>query len=625
MFAAPLGLLALLAVPAIVALHFFRRRFRPRTVSALFLWADADRTPLAGRKKEKLRASLSLWSEVAAALCLALAFAGLRGCGDQPGEHLVAVLDASASMSATKDGESSAQRAVKELEERIRALPRGSRVTLVASGANPNVLAGPAAFPEEAARALADYAPRAQRHDLASSVAFALQLSGGGRVVVWTDRYEPERFPREVELVAVGAPLDNVGLARAGRERARGPERTERAFVVLQNFGAKSARARVTLTEADAPRRELAAPRELDLAPGERASLAWPLPAGLGPVRVALEHDALAIDDEAFLAPPPPRTLALATTFDADEARALGLASGREGAGPLDRLLAVVEDAVVAPSVDAAHVVLGRGAAGGSATWNLSFEPLGADRKDFIGPFLFEKRHPLLEGVTLEGLVWSADPALALTGVPLVAAGNLPLLVEDELAGRRVFRVDFDPARSSLARSPDWPILLANLCELRRRALPGPDRTNLEVGDSLAWRASSALDPKAGELVLEPEDGASPARRFPVRAALVVDGLDRPGLYRLTQGGNALARVAVRFSDPAESDLAKLGSGRRAAEADPARLEASASWVESVLLALAAAAIALDWFVLRRARRAAEPTRGASGPDGGADPARGSA
>ncbi|MBI5362658.1 MAG: VWA domain-containing protein, partial [Planctomycetes bacterium] len=241
MFAAPLGLLALLAVPAIVALHLFRRRFQPRTVSALFLWADADRTPLAGRKQERLRSSLSLWSEVAAALCLALAFAGLRGCGDQPGEHLVLVLDASASMDARSDARSAADRVREELARRIEELPRGSRVTIVESGTHPKLLAGPAAFPEEAARALARYAPRAQRHDLASSVAFALQLSGGGRVAVWTDRYEPERFPPEVELAAVGAPMDNVAIVRVGRERTRakdGGAIEERASVVLQNFSA---------------------------------------------------------------------------------------------------------------------------------------------------------------------------------------------------------------------------------------------------------------------------------------------------------------------------------------------------------------------------------------------------
>jgi hypothetical protein len=46
-FAHPLGLLALLALPAVVALHLYRRRFELRRVSALFLWRVDDHVPLA--------------------------------------------------------------------------------------------------------------------------------------------------------------------------------------------------------------------------------------------------------------------------------------------------------------------------------------------------------------------------------------------------------------------------------------------------------------------------------------------------------------------------------------------------------------------------------------------------
>ncbi|MBM3978468.1 MAG: hypothetical protein FJ299_15960 [Planctomycetes bacterium] len=100
-FHLPWGLLALLAVPAILALHLFRRRFQPRVVSALFLWAPDDHVVVAGRKREPLRQSVSLWSELLAAACLALALAGPRSCGQESAEHLVVVLDGSASMAAT--------------------------------------------------------------------------------------------------------------------------------------------------------------------------------------------------------------------------------------------------------------------------------------------------------------------------------------------------------------------------------------------------------------------------------------------------------------------------------------------------------------------------------------------
>src|SRR5439155_8118609 len=142
-----LGLLALLAIPAILALHLFKRRFRPQVVSALFLWGGAERMPLSGRKRERLQSSLSLWSEILAAICLALAFSGPQGCTQQASEHLVIVLDASASLGAHAATETFRDRVVQCVEERVRALPPGSRVTLIESGTRPSLLAGPAAFP----------------------------------------------------------------------------------------------------------------------------------------------------------------------------------------------------------------------------------------------------------------------------------------------------------------------------------------------------------------------------------------------------------------------------------------------------------------------------------------------
>ncbi len=618
MFAAPWGLLALLAIPAIVGLHLYRRRFQPREVSAVFLWLDADRTPLAGRKREKLRSSLSLWAECAAAAFFALALAGLRGCGSQPGEHLVAVLDASASMGAhARDGTLGA-RALSRLRERIDALPRGSRVTVVESGVHPRVLAGPAAFPAEALEKLARYAPQAQRHELTSAVAFALQVSGGSSVLVLTDHYEPDRFPPEVELASVGEPLDNVAFTHATRQRAREKDGAphERVFLAVENLSDRARRATFTLDTVDAPVARLTEPRELELAAREKRALTFELPAGTGAIVARLGDDALAIDNTAWLAPIPPRTLGLATTLDEDDARVLGLRSG--GASPqantganaprsrIDRWLAIVGEATEAASADVAHVVIGRDIAGGAGAWSLSIEATSAragERKDWIGPFLIEKRHPLLEGVTLDGVVWSADPALALEGIPLVAAGNVPLLVEDERAGRRLVRLDLDPARSTLARSPDWPILLSNFCELRRQALPGPERTNLAVGDSLTYRSGGAVDETLGSLVFAREDGQGEARAWQARPTVLIDEIDAPGMYRLKQKERELARIAVSFNDAAESDLSALKSGERAATTSNATLAAGAAWLETLLLALAALAIAIDWFWLARAPR----------------------
>ena len=77
-FTTPLGLLALLSVPAIVAIHLFRRRFPPRQVAGLFLWQSARQVPQGGGRLDRLPITASLLLECLAALALSLILAGAR-------------------------------------------------------------------------------------------------------------------------------------------------------------------------------------------------------------------------------------------------------------------------------------------------------------------------------------------------------------------------------------------------------------------------------------------------------------------------------------------------------------------------------------------------------------------
>src|SRR5687767_9322686 len=110
-FTTPLGLLALLAIPAIVAIHLFRRRFPVRQVAGLFLWQLLRQTPEGGGKIARLPITASLILECLAALALAMILAGARLSSAAVNEHLVVLLDDSASMAATNArGESARDR-----------------------------------------------------------------------------------------------------------------------------------------------------------------------------------------------------------------------------------------------------------------------------------------------------------------------------------------------------------------------------------------------------------------------------------------------------------------------------------------------------------------------------------
>jgi len=413
-------------------------------------------------------------------------------------------------------------------------------------------------------------------------------------VLLLTDRDLSDSLGAEVELRALGTPSSNVGIVNASRSRGVDDEGApgERVFLTVANASDRTQRRDLRITVGDS---ELAR-QELELAADARQHLSFLLPLGAPALLAELEHDQLELDDQAWLAPLAPRTLALASELPASELHLLGLS---QAPGDLERWLALVPESFEASTPSLAHLAIGDGTHGvDERRWELSLVARGSERSDLIGPFLADKRHPLLAGLTLEGIVWSIEPELVLPGAPLVSAGNTPVLTEERVDGGRRFHLNLDPQRSSLQRSPDWPILLSNLAQLRRRELPGPERTNLALGEPLVLRGEAGVQ----DYVLIGPEGE---RAIQATGTLVIDELDLPGLYQLEQDGMQVASFGVSFLDAAESDLRRLATAQRASDAKAGQLAAGASGLQLALLAMALVAWALDWLVLR-------PRRGSS-------------
>ena len=247
-FANPWGLLGLLAVPAVLWLHLYRVRFPPRAVGGLFLWDDSIRRPAGGRTRDRLRSTASLWLELLAAAALALLLAGPRVSWETEAPHLIAVVDGSASMTATRaDGDPSTFRdaALAALAERAAAAGSDARLTLIETGTRPRVIGGPrrpwrAAFQQYADRA----APVRPRHDFAPALDLAARLADGwraGRFCSPTGTSAPSiGRPPDIAAVSVGASPPQRVPARRGAS-AWGKNGGENLFLRVRRFGGDGA------------------------------------------------------------------------------------------------------------------------------------------------------------------------------------------------------------------------------------------------------------------------------------------------------------------------------------------------------------------------------------------------
>ncbi len=589
MFANPLALVALLAVPAVIALHLLRRRFQPRVVSALFLWVDHDRDPAEGRRWERLRASASLILETLAALFLALALAGPRGC-DEGGSHTIIVLDGSASMAAIgADGQTGAERARALVEARLSDLSARDRVTLLESGPRARVLAGPEALADEGARALERWDPAGPGADPADTLALARALGGGAPILFVTD-HAPDESPRapELEVRSVGEAANNVGFIDATRVRGE-------VSLTLASFSSAAAEGQIVV--------EGSPPLPFRLEPGATRPLRLSLPGG-ATLQARLEktdgapwQDALALDDRVLLAPPPSRPLRLGSALPAAMNRALGLSAGPGDALGVGRWVAAVPGSVASPAdqADLALALPGSATAEGAWVFVISGPSSPEERSEeraLIGPFL-STGHPLLAGFSGEGLIWT--PGVAATvgadDQPLLLAGTRALLLAHSDGAR--FTLDIHPWKSTLARSLDWPLLLSNLAALRREALPGPRQTNLRAGEALRWPGAGS-----GESVVSGPD----ARTVQTRGELILEDL-RPGEHHVRVPEGEAQTVMVNLLSPGESELRSRAGGAWAASAAGRQASLVGGGAATALGLAALALLLLDWALLNRRER----------------------
>jgi hypothetical protein len=401
-----------------------------------------------------------------------------------------------------------------------------------------------------------------------------------------------------MEVLALGRRLDNVAISAARWTFDSASGRGD-VFFRVSNYGAAPARILLTGTSAGQPVFQQA----LEVRAGGESPLQIQVPGGLGKllVTVSTPGDGLDTDNQVTLIEPKVRMLTVADTLPADSLE-LRL---------VQRVLAALPD-LQPGAVGEAHLVIGPANVLPTSQpdlWWLGIGPLDpaqAPRDQaatLSGPYILDKQHPLLEGVILDGVVWGGIQPTTADLTPLVSCNRLPLLAQ--LAGTRTtaFLLNIDLSVSNLDRSPDWPIVLTNLVELRRAALPGLQRWNYRSNEVVRFRAPRLAEAATEDLSLaSPNGGLRPLIRDR-QDVVEMAGLEDTGVYQIRRGEQVFEELAVNFFDPEESMLLSLAPGRRTPpkqfEPTLLRIDNPYSWLIVLSVLLILAAVLLDWQVVR--------------------------
>ena len=518
-----LYLALLLIVPLVLyLLPMPRRRI---AASAVYLWERFLKSEPFGRASDRLRRAIGFTLLVTILACLILAAVDLAvGGSGIDASKVVVLVDASASMNATRDGATNLDRAKIAAANLIDSLSGGAEVAVIEAAGRMTVLRPLVAVDADASRTVRAIEPFDGPTDLPSAMAEAYRVFGADprtKLYVFTDAPLPPEGPWADRANAWVAPPagENIAVTTISATR-RGKTQTVR--FTLANFGRTARTISGTIWLGNRPVRSF---DDVSLAAGQSAeqSASFDGTGAASIVEVRLdppEGDALAADNVASIVVPPADSQAVAVVAPTEQ---------KPNAYVSAMLATLVDEGIVTLATpDAASppltvyvnhspdvwpkggaIVLYPLRTGVVKVSGLANEPVTVTR---------QVRHPLLRGVDLRGLSvkgavrtelpdW-AEPIVFADDMPVVWAGSTgkiigtaaqpEILPPTPLREQKVLLVGIplSPAGSRLPLAAAFPVLMRNAANWM---LPEPEalRPGERIGD---WtRRRTGLDRRPGD------------------------------------------------------------------------------------------------------------------------------
>ena len=589
-FLAPAAFALAALVGPLVVLYMLRSRRRRVVVPSTMLWEQAGVPVSSAVPWQRLKTTPLLWLQIAVLLLLAVALA--RPFITQEsllGPHTVIVIDTSGSMAMGSRWEDASSRALGLAED----VSDANLVSVVEAGPAPRVVVAFSRDPAAVATAINELRPTGglENLDLALRLARGLETPDRPTSILLLTDGGPEGTTLAAEPILGAQQLrfddleDNVGISAFSTEPSS--EGELRLFLELSNWSEEERTARVEITINDLP--ALITPVPMGRLGRGRATI--PIDAEPGDVvRAAIvdSADGNTLDDVAVLTVPVPRATTVALTGEASAF--------------LDALIRSLPDFV--PTVDDGDIMIMDGATGGvfdRPMWMIAPDDppegivvTGAVQNAVVT--IQQPGEPLLDDLDMaELVVGEAQTVEAFGWLPLVKAGDVPLVLLGEVGGHRTIYFTFDLTESNLPVLVSFPILGSRILEY----LAGANAASVVV--EAAGQPIPLAPPAGSESRVVTPDGET----VPVPAgATVFSDTGQPGLYRIhyvdAEGAVSDGPVAIRAFVPSES----AGDFRTIAVTPSAEVEADrgtlvqgwAVWFLASVLTL----LLLEWWVGHR-------------------------
>lgn len=586
----PAALWGLLALPALVAIHFLQQRARRVETSTRFLIDALAPESAGGRTWDRFIGSRSFWLQLLTVLLLAWVWAGPRWPRADSRQTVVIVLDDAIAMQAVVEEARREALALMADEE-----AKGSATEWVIMGSNPRAPAlYRGAVSARAEQALRDWRPALGTHAYEEALGAARAQAGLGGVC-WFVTDSEAKVPPDQAAVGVGRPLANLGFAGGAVERAEDGSLRWRA--VVRNSSSEAQR-RAWWLEGKAGASER---RVVELPPDGVVELAGAWPADAERATLRLEADDFRADDGLPLIRPKWKRLVVRVETEGEAGdffrRLLTSIDGvdtqaKEGASQALGLRVVEEAAsAVATPPGAAVVVLA--------------PTRSATGQGLLRASVVAERHPLVEGLNWQALLGPGPAGLEMNeeDLGLLWQAERPLAwLRTGPAARRQLVLNLDWAASNVGRLPATVLMVRRHVEATRDAQPGVYAANFDAGGRVPLAeadlaAEGAGGGGVGQWAVIVEGGGR--RLIPSSELAVLRAPAEAAFFTVQRGGEILVQGATQFADVRQGDFRAASRFRRETPAGEVAAARARNTQDDPLgpmwLALAGAALLASW------------------------------
>ena len=558
----PLGLISLVGIPIIIALHLLRERRKRIPVSSINLWSFLQ-IEVHGSRPKRIPLTLLLVCDLVIMTLIGLAISHPRIPRFIPSpeaHHLVIIMDISSSMLSTDVIPDRFTQAKTMAGGLLASVAPDDVITLLTFGKYPHWIGDTREISySDLLSRFSEIKPGEIGHDLESALSMGAATISDLPVEfhVFTDTAFPEpdleKFPFPIQLHKFGNPTSNQAVLDISLRKVENGMNTTQVFTQFVNFGSGNVRRLATLlvdgevadsVEMILPARKIVS-QVWENIPGEHTNFGVKL----------IGTDALADDDTAWIGNSPlynPRVLLVS-----------------DSKGPLEQALRAVVGysfGTISPQsysvMSSADVTIFQNFL--PETWpdgiTMVVDPPAGSRLLQIGDQIeltaatqILKLDSILDDTDFTNVRWYK--VWKVKEMPsgfetLVKGGDQAVLLKGAVGLKRVFVLLSDLNSGNLTKLPSFPIMIANLVKIAR-GLPIPDK--IVTGEPIILPNGEMFQ----KLSITSPLGDTSDLSYPW--SLSFDQTISPGLYqfRLTDTSGQVSEyfIGVNRGDTEESDL----------------------------------------------------------------------